>query len=213
MRIPVALNVRVTDAIADLTALMSKLEEEIPEKRRNPHGGFGSGKGGHGPLASWNTPAAMLVLDIHAGVREIEVNIRHMLTGKIRDRGDSGGNTVRALSSLSDLCAGADHATVVLTCRKLESWIYRGRMILGEIEPVSRLPRLPGQGDPACPFCNKPGTLRVRHSTGVVTCLNPACKDGDGVKPLGRIEVGSFSAEPLLAWRDGTTGVASTHAA
>jgi hypothetical protein len=213
MRAPVALNVRVTDDIADLTALMTRLEEEVPEKRKSPHGGFGSGKGGHGPLASWNSSAAMLVLDVHQGVRELETNIRYMLTQKIRTRGGSDGNTGRALSNLADLLAGADQATVVVTCRKLESWIYRARIILGDLEPISRLPRLPGEGDPACPFCRRKGTLRVRHSTGAVTCLHPGCTDSAGNRPVGRIEVGSFSAEPMLAWADGTTGVAGAVAA
>jgi len=104
---------------------------------------------------------------------------------------------------------GFPYDVQVVTIRKLESWIYRGRLVLGEAEPVSRLPRLPGEEEPRCPYGNHKGTLRVRHATGVVTCLHPVCRDSNGDKPIGRIELGQFSGEPMIAWADGTTGVAA----
>lgn len=207
MRSPVALNVRVVDDVAALSGLLERLEAELPEKRKNPYGGHGSGKGGHPPLTSWNTQAAMLLLEIHAGVRELETNLQYMISGSLRGRGGSDKNTGKSLANLPALCAGSDYASVMVACKQLERWVWRARMVLGDAEPFSRLPRLPGQGEPACPFCRSAGTLRVRHATGVVVCLRPTCKDGDGNRPQGRVEVGQYSAEPLIAWADGTTGV------
>lgn len=209
MRSPGALHVRVTDNVDALTGLLARLEEEIPEKRRNPHGGNGSGKGGLPPLTSWNTQAAMLVLDIHAGVRELETDLRYAITGVVRTRGGSDNNTARSLHNLIGLCAGSDYSAVQIACKKMESWIWRARLILGDAEPFSRLPRLPGQPEPACPFCRTAGSLRVRHATGMVICLRPTCKDTEGNRPQGHIEVGSYSGEPLVAWASGETGIAT----
>src|SRR5271166_6065649 len=116
MRSPVALHVRVTDNVAALEGLLERLEEELPEKKKNPFGGHGSGKGGHPPLTSWNTQVAMLTLDIHAGVRELEANLRYAISGRLRSRGGSDGNTVRSLRSLPALCAGSDYTAVDLAC-------------------------------------------------------------------------------------------------
>ena len=210
MRNPVALHVRITDAAAALDAIIQRAEDEIPEKKRNPHGGFGSGKGGHGPLAAWNSQAALWILEVHQGLRETEQNLAYGITGRLRDqRGGSDRNTRKILSSLPSLAAGADYAVAMDLARKLERWAFRGRLILGEIEPLARLPRLPGQPDPACPFCKSIGTLRVRHATGVVVCLKPSCRDSDGNRPQGRIEIGAYSGEAGLAWSDGTSGVAA----
>ena len=206
-----SLHVRVSDAVDTLTDLLPRLEAEVPAKKKNPYGGHGSGQGGHPPLTSWNSQAAMLILDIHAGVRELETNLRYAVTGVVRSRGGSDGNTARALASLIAMCAAADYAAVVIVCRKLESWAWRARMILGDVEPFARLPRLPGESEPRCPFGDPPhpGTLRVRHATGLVICLHPGCKDSEGNRPQGRIEIGSFSGEPLIAWASGETGVAA----
>lgn len=206
---PPALHTRITDAVADLAALLGKLEDEVPEKKRSPYGGFGTGKGGHGPLCSWNTPAAMLVLEIHEGIREIEQNLRYHTSGVLRERGDSPGNTSKCMAGIPALAAGAPHDVVMGACRKIESWCYRAGLVLGQIDPVSRLPRLPGEKDPKCPYCQTSGTLRVRHATGIVTCLRPGCRDSNGDRPRGKIEVGSYSHEPIIAWADGQTGVAA----
>jgi hypothetical protein len=200
---------RLSDNTAELIALLPRLEEELPEKKRNPYGGFGSGSGGHHPLAAWNVQAAMLILDVHVGARELECNLRYQIAGTIWVRGGSEGNTERCLKGLPSLAMGVPYDVQVTALRRMESWIYRGRLVLGDAEPVSRLPRLPGESEPRCPYGEHKGTLRVRHTTGVVTCLHPACRDGNGQKPVGRIELGVYSGEPLIAWADGTTGVAA----
>jgi hypothetical protein len=208
MRSPVALHVRITEDVAVLTGLLDRLEAELPEKKRNPHGGHGAGKGGHHPLAAWNSQIAMLVMDIHGGAREIELDLRYSVTGALRFRGGSDRNTQKSLSNLVPLCAGCDYAAVQLVAKRLEAWIWRARMVLGDAEPFSRLPRLPGQSDPRCPFCKTAGSLRVKHATGVVICLRPGCCDSDGNRTTGRVEVGPYSGQPLIAWASGETGVA-----
>jgi hypothetical protein len=171
MRSPASLFTRISDDCAELAGLLTRLEAEVPEKKRQPYGGYGSGQGGHPPLASWNAPAAMLVMDVHAGTRELETNLKHRLTGRIRSRGGSSANTSKCLELLPSLCAGVDYHDAATALKKLESWIFRARLVLGDADPVSRLPRLPGEAEPACPFCRCPGSLRVRHQTGAVMCL------------------------------------------
>lgn len=197
----------MTDAVTALLVILPYVEAELTEKKRNPYGGFGSGKGGHGQLAAWNAQAAMLLFDIHIGARELECNLRYQVAGTIWVRGGSERNTARCIRGLPSLAAGAPHDVAVLVIRKLESWTYRGELILGRTEPLSRLPRLPGESEPRCPYCSRPGTLRVRHATGIVSCLHPACRDSEGRKPAGRIELGAYSGEPMIAWADGMTGV------
>lgn len=209
MRTTDSVHTRLTDNTAELIALLPRLEAELPEKKRNPHGGFGSGKGGHHPLAAWNVQAAMLILDIHVGARELETNLRYQVAGTVWVRGGSETNTEKCLKGLPSLAMGVPYDVQVMAIRRTESWIYRGRLVLGDAEPVSRLPRLPGEPEPACPYGPHKGTLRVQHLTGVVRCLHPACRDSNGNKPSGRIELGAYSGEPLIAWADGVTGVAA----
>lgn len=209
MRAADSVHTRLADNTAELIALMPRLEAELPEKKRRPYGGYGSGSGGHGPLCAWNIQAAMLILDIHIGSRELECNLRYSVTGSVWLRGGSDANTEHCLKGLPSLAMGAPYDVQVAAIRRTESWIYRARLVLGDTDPVSRLPRLPGEAEPACPYGSHKGTLRVRHSTGVVTCLHPACRDSNGRKPVGRIELGTYSGEPLIAWADGMTGVAA----
>lgn len=195
---------RVAEDCAELAGLLARLEAEVPEKKRNPHGGYGSGKGGHHSPA-WNAPAAMLVMDIHYGVRELETNLRYQIAGTVRSRGMSAGNTQRSLDALPGLCAGLDQAAGRQAIQVLESWINRSRMILGDAEPMSRLPRLPGQSEPLCPYC-RGASLRYRPYTGSVKCIRPGCRDSNGNKPSGALTVGQYSGQPMLAWADGTSG-------
>jgi hypothetical protein len=198
--------VRIADATSTLIELLDRLEAEIAEKRRNPHGGYGSGSGGHPPLA-WNAGVAMLLMEIHSGCRELEQDLKYQVSGRIRTRGGSDGNTVKALEGLPGLVAGVDHAGAVLVARRLESWAFRARLVLGDSEPFARFPRLPGQKAPACPFCHTPDSLRYRPFSGQVRCLRPTCRDSQGNRPEGRIDVGDFSGDPLIAWASGEIGV------
>jgi len=211
MRSSQSLHVRITESVEELAGLLSRLETEVPEKKRQPYGGYGSGQGGHSPLAAWNAPAAMLVMDVHAGARDLETDLKHRLTGRLRSRGGSSGNTLKCLAGIPSLCAGVDYHDAATALKKLEIWIYRARLVLGDADPVSRLPRLPGQAEPSCPYC-RGATLRFRQATGVVRCIRPGCRDGNGQAPAARIELGDFSGTPIVAWADGSTGVGGLEA-
>jgi len=198
---------RIGDAVGVILILIQRLEDEIPEKAVHPYGSGGlTPRGGHGPLAAWNSQAAMLILEIHQGCRELEQDLKYQVSGHIRTRGGSDGNTTKALEGLPGLVAGLDYAGAQIVAKRLESWAFRARMILGDCEPASRLPRLPGKGELPCPYCGTVGSLRMRSSTGVVTCIRPGCRDGEGNRTMGRMEVGAYSGEMSLVWADGTTG-------
>lgn len=197
---------RLEVLVGELIRLLDRLEEEIPYKPKLPAPVGGAPRGGHGPLASWNTPAAMLVLEIHAGVRELETSLRHRLTGIRRVRGSSTENTVRALENLPALCAGSDVKDCRIVLQTLDAWSWKARLVLGDDEPFSRLPRMVGQSEPLCPYCHRT-TLRYRPYSGRVRCISPDCRDINGRKPEGRLETGDYSGEASLAWNDGTTGV------
>jgi hypothetical protein len=201
---------RIADAVTTLIVLIERLEAEVPEKAAHPYGSGGlTPRGGHGPLSSWNTQAAMLVLEMHAGLRELEQDLKYQVSGHIRTRGGSDANTSLALEGLPGLVAGLDYAGAMIVTRKLEGWAFRARLILGDIEPFSRLPRLPGEKAPACPYCKTPDSLRYRPFSGQVRCIKPSCRDTNGEPPAGRLEVGAYSGEASLAWADGMTGVVS----
>jgi hypothetical protein len=197
---------RIADATTTLIILMKRLQQELPHKPVHPPSVGGIPQGGHGPLASWNTRAALLFLEVHEGIRELEQNAKYMMSGRIRTRGGSDGNTSAALEGLPGLLSAAEHDVALMVARKLEAWAFRARLVLGEVEPFSRLPRLPGQGDPPCPWCQRQ-TLRYRPYSGIVKCVNPACQDSQGNQPQGTLDIGQYSGEPVLAWADGSTGV------
>ena len=203
---PASMHSRVSAAVEKLVPLIEQLEAELPHKPVTPAGR--SSQGGHGPLASWNTPAAMLIMEIHAGVREIEQDVRYMLSGHLRTRGSSHENTLAALNGLPSICAGIDYSQALRVAQKLEKWIWRARLTLGQVEAFSRLPRMPGQPEIPCPYC-RASTLRFRPTKGLVRCVNPDCVDGNGRRPAARVEVGDFSQQPILAWADGGTGLVS----
>jgi hypothetical protein len=205
-----SLSDRLTSACSELGGLLAQLEAEIVHKRREGFTAGGSpSRGGHRPLAAWNTPVAMLLFTVHAGLRELEADLNYAIAGHIRIRGGGDGVTIKLLTVIPSLTAGAGEQHQQRVARQIEAWCGQARMVLGEAERWQRLPRQPGEAEPRCPWCRK-HTLRYKSFTGVVRCINPdpECKDADGNKPLGRLEIGIVSGEPQLAWNDKSTGVA-----
>lgn len=202
-----SLHSRITDACADLAGLLARLEQEISYKRREGFTAGGSpSKGGHRPLAAWNTPVAMLIFVIHAGVRELDADLTYAVAHTTRPRGGAHSVTLILLERLPSLAAGADQHIAHRTARQLESWSGQARLVLGETERLSRLPRQPGEPEPRCPNCEKM-TLRYRAFTGIIACINPECRNGDGNRTSGLLEIGALSGEPQIAWSDRTTGL------
>lgn len=155
---------------------------------------------------SWNTQAAYLVFELHRLVRDQERRLRALVSGTLATRGGSDRNTFLALDALPNLACGAGPDEEHETLTALGTWLRRAREALGEIEPLSRLPRLPGQSEPRCPWCQRM-TLRHQPYAGIVRCVNPGCRDGDGRRPVGRVEIGRLSCEPLLLWGTGEVGL------
>lgn len=155
---------------------------------------------------AWNTQAAYLVFDLHQLTRAQEDRLRALVSGSRTGRGSSDRNTFLSLDALPDLAFAAGQDEVHETLAALSSWLRRARETLGEVEPLARLPRQPGEREPRCPWCQRM-TLRHQPHAGLVRCINPACRDTDGNRPLGRVELGRLSLEPLLVWGTGEVGL------
>lgn len=155
---------------------------------------------------AWNTQAAYLVFDLHRLTRDHEDRLRERVTGTKSRRGSSDRNTFLSIDALPNLALAAGQDEVHETLMVFSAWLRRARETLGEVEPLSRLPRLPGQSEPRCPWCQRM-TLRHQPYAGIVRCINPACLDTDGRRPFGRIELGRLSCEPLLVWSTGEAGL------
>lgn len=154
----------------------------------------------------WNSQAAYLVTDLQLLARRLEATLR-AYAGASLTRGGSDGNTALALQALPNLAPAAPVLVVRDVWFQLDGWCLRGRTALGEVEPLTLLPRLPGQSEPRCPWCRFQ-TLRYQALAGLVRCVNPECRDFTGMRPVGRIEVGRLSSQPLLVWQDGSMGLA-----
>jgi hypothetical protein len=199
---------RMADSVEALAGLLERMEMELPEKVKHGWSAGSSPRGSvsHGP--AWNAAVAFWVTEVHQGLRELERDVAYSITGRLRPlRGGSDGNTLKAASVLPALTSGTDYHSTMAVVKQIESWVFRGRLLLGDLEPFARLPRLPGQPAPCCPFCKSQDSLRYRPATGQVRCLMPACRDSQGNRPMGQMEVGAYSGEPMLAWSDGSTGV------
>jgi hypothetical protein len=200
---------RLRQAAADLAALLPRLEAELPHRPREgfrPPGASGTpGKPG-ARLASWNTQVAMIILSVHAGVRELEQNLRYRLTGSLRERGGSDGNTLAALDAVVSVAAGSGDRELHHAMRTVERWCWQARLALGETEAWVHVPRAPGQRAARCVYCGF-ATLRMRALSGLLRCVNPACLDQDGRRPEGRVEYGPGYGEPVVVWNSGDIGV------
>jgi hypothetical protein len=155
---------------------------------------------------SWNAQAAYLVFDLQKLTRAHENRMLFTAAGTMRARGSSNRNTFLSLDALPGLAHAAGPDQVADTLGALSAWLRRAREALGEVEPYSRLPRLPGAPEPRCPWCERM-TLRQQAHAGIVRCINPACRDGDGNRPFARVEVGRLSLEPMLVWTTGEVGL------
>jgi hypothetical protein len=155
---------------------------------------------------SWNTQAAYLIFDLRQLTRDHENRLLAFGAATVRARGSSDRNTFLSLDALPKLAHAAGVDEVHETLSALSSWLRRAREALGEVEPLSRLPRLPGAPEPRCPWCECM-TLRQQPHAGLVRCVNPACVDSAGRRPLARVEVGRLSLEPMLVWDSGEVGL------
>lgn len=193
----VALRERLKGAVTESLSLNDRLEAVIAVKSRIP-GGF------HGKIdfsqPPWNAQAAHVVLDLHAWARDAERMVRYRLSLPARDRGGSAGNTKRALQRLCGHSEVLDDGLVTDHVRWLDGWGRRALTVLGEREPVRRLPRVPGEPSWLCPWCGR-DSLRQLPAQALIWCVSPSCRDEEGRRPKGRLE--PFGGELVLRWMDG----------
>lgn len=185
---------------------LSEHLESLIAHRTTPEPGPSGGKRKPGSTPPWNSMAANLVFDLRSLARNLEEDLRYRVTGGYVRRGLSDRNTQLSLKALADLSTTAADSDVAVALVQLTGWVDRARPVVGESEPMRRVPRAPGYVEPRCPWCGF-CTLRCKLMAGHVFCINPSCTDADGRRPLGMIEVASVTHEVTLRWQDDTYGV------
>ena len=196
-----------TDLVREVVLTCQRVFDSLQSLVVEPPSRRGGGRGVvTGSSPSWHAQAAYLVLELGGLVREVEADLRRRVTGQELVRGSSDANTFLALAQVAELASLAVREARWEAWRRLDGWCLRGRTCLGEVEPLALLPRLPGHREPHCPYCHRQ-TLRHQVLAGLVRCVNPTCRDDDDQRPVAVMVLGRISGEPILTWRDGTSGV------
>lgn len=184
--------------------LLDRLEALLPE----PVAGLSSGgtrRRVAGSPPPWNAEAAAVLLDIHEGARRLEAALRQAVTGRLGERrGASDANTRAALRSIVRLVEGLDEDAARDAARTVARWVTAARQLrdIDEADRWEPLPRQPGMLPPACDYC-RAYSLRWNRRSGEVRCCTPDCRDEDGQRPVARMEIGRFTGQAALVWRDG----------
>ncbi|MER6515060.1 hypothetical protein ABT158_50230 [Nonomuraea sp. NPDC001636] len=193
----------------ELRALLPRLQKLLTEPIGDPTKGTMSHHKISGSPAPWHPEAGPLLMDVHAGVRDLEVDLTYAVAQRMPEgrwlehRGDSDENTLEALAAVVRLAFGAPGDRVRQAARAMSGWIERGRQIrdIGESEkwiPIRVSKGLP----PACVYCNT-FSLRVAQQSGRVRCVNPKCADENGDRPSAHIEKNKVDGSATLVWADG----------
>jgi hypothetical protein len=204
----VALRQQFSNAVQEAVHISGRLLDVIMHKNTGKDGKR-SGKLDHSQ-PPWNGAVAHAYLDLHALARDMERIFRTAAHLPARPRGGTDANTRIALDACTRIAERVDDERVADATRSLDTWCNRAKMILGELERPTRLPRSPGAQEPRCPWCKKL-TLRSWTQAGVVRCINPDCKDDAGRRPYAKMEWSSFSNDWMLAWQDGSVGLETSH--
>lgn len=197
----------------ELRRLLTQLQHLLPQQVTDPTQGTTTRHQVTGSPAPWHPEAGPLLMTIHAGVRELEENLRYLVTGHTgQPRGGSDANTLAALDAITTLIHGVPETAATRVRNQLAAWVQQAREIrdIGEAEkwvPI-HVPR--GELPPECPYCGT-YSLRVAQETGRVRCFNQECRDSDGRRPSGWIDRNRVTGEAVLVWADGRTtyGVAT----
>lgn len=149
-------------AAHELRFLLPRLNQLIPEQDTTLESTIGSHRKHVAAPIPWNSPAAMLALDIHAAARRHESALTLRLFAKATYRGGDDATTLDIIKRLPDLIA---HALQHLTdpgdidgtadiARDLTAWPRQIRALLDEALPgEQRWTRAPG--NLRCPYCGK----------------------------------------------------------
>jgi hypothetical protein len=214
--------------VAELKPLIHQLGDLLAEPVADATKGSTQHHKVTGSPAPWHPEAGPVLMTIHAGVRDLEADLRYQVVGRSRlrvqhqtverrggqlvrhaiaaeaDRGGSDANTTAALDSIVKLVHGLPEDVARDARHKLEWWIEQARQIrdIGESEkwiPI-HVPR--GHLPPACPYC-KTFSLRIAQESGRVACVNGKCVDSNGDRPRGRIDKNQINGDAMLVWADG----------
>ena len=180
----------VAQACADLTAWLPAATQltHIPDV--NPQDGHAA------PCSKppYNAAIEHPLLDIHAGVRHLEQQLRLEVTGSVITRGGSDANTIRALAAIERLAAAADQAIAGQAARILD------RLLTPILQhPAIDLDQPPRRLEAPCPRCQRP-MLRYKVLEKKLACL--------GCQRTARLVFGEASGREFLAWDDGETTIA-----
>lgn len=187
--------------------ILDALEALLPEPVADPQTGGGNRAKVSGSPAPWHAEAAAILLDITEGARRLEASLRRDVSGRLGDRrGNSTPNTRAALKSAVRLCEALDDGQVKTAARIVAHWVTAARQLrdIDEADRWEPLPRRPGTLPPPCDHCQT-YSLRWNRRSGEVRCVLPDCRDDDGHRPVARMEIGRFSGQAALVWRDGRT--------
>jgi len=185
----------LAEACAALAALLPEAAALIAE----PDADGTTGGGQPSSLPPWNQAAAAATMDVHAGVRRIELVMRGEAGLPARRRGGSDANTMAAIAAIETLASGdVSDAAITGAARDLERLI-RPIQELPPIDTAESWRRVPAE----CPYCRF-RMLRVAPRAGTVTCLRyGACSDSDGKHPIGYVYVSQLTGDPRVHWQDG----------
>lgn len=204
------------DELTRRGGLLAQLEALIAQPVADPTVGTTSKHKVTGSPAPWNVEVAAVLMDVHAGARDVEDTLRGVLgfarryAGRYQaapvpsPRGASAVNTIRALQAIPDLAALAGDPHAEPAIRAVARWCREAKEVR-DIDTSERwvpVPRLPGTKVPACPYCLT-YALRMQARAGVVRCTNPECRDPDGHRPKAHVAIGQISQEGVLVFRDG----------
>jgi len=156
----------------------------------------------------WNAAVAHLITDLHARSRELERELRDRASLSLLHRGGGSSNTRAALEAALSVAEAVPDADVAAALRWLVGWTRRAQVALGVRDQPRRLPRRPHEVEPRCPYCLN-HTLRFWATRGEVRCVNPCCVDEAGRRPAALMEYSCVAMDWVLAWRDGSVGVAA----
>lgn len=148
----------------------------------------------------WHGAAAGLIHEFYSEVRRLEVNLAASITG-IRGvrRGGSDGNTRMALRAINNYSASVDDQLILGVLGYLERWIRRAEAVFDPDLGLHRIPRQPGEEELRCPWCEYQ-TMRWQPASGIIVCVNPECRNTDGVRPRWRADYEVLGDQLQFTW-------------
>lgn len=154
----------------------------------------------------WHGEASNVLMTVHAGARELEIDLRYRARLPIRERGGTTANTKAALGALPALVDLAPPDVARDAERQVGGWVLAAQRIrdIDQTDKWSPVPRARGALPPTCPYCGN-FSLRMSRERQEVRCTHPGCSDDDGRRPVARMEHGAVSGEAYLVFGDNRT--------